>query len=166
MSIWLSTKWEDVVKGNPKYGFPGISESDIIETTNRMQEALSTLIRFQKYQRDEYRVTTKHLLYERNLAEIGCRSDVLHGTPTVANFIATGLPSKNPANVSTNLAYLQVLLANNPNISPKDYELINRTRAELKELAYNDSWWDSKLDMEQVRLTKAMPIPPDPPEDH
>lgn len=165
--IWLNEKWNDVLNGNPKYGFPGVPLDNRLAATEKKNELMPIINRFGKWQRDEHNVTVGRLFKERRIAELECRDDVAHhGNPTVADFLANGLPSKNPnANPSTNAAYLQRLIETNPNMTDEQRETVNDTRAQIKQQMYEDDFWDSQLSLDDYRLTKDMPVPPDPLED-
>lgn len=162
--IWLDTKWNDVLNGNPKYGFPGVELDDRLAATEKKNELMPVINRFYKWQREHYNVTIRRLFKERHLAEIEASNDSSHhGNPHIDEFMANGLPSKNPnVNPSTNAAYLQVLIKNNPNMMEEQREIVEDAKAEVEQSMYADDYWDSQLSLNDYRLTGSMPEPPDP----
>lgn len=158
--IWLHRKWGQVLVGDSDLGFPGVPEEDRVEATERMGAAIAALQDFIVYQRDEYTVTLKRLIVERNAAIDECMADDFHGNPTVAQLRANSLPSVNP---STNMAYLARLKAVDLDMSDEDKEFVSEALADVRTAAYIDDWWDNKLNLEDVRLTASMPEPEDPP---
>jgi hypothetical protein len=162
--IWLKQKWADVLNGNTDLDFPGIEETQREEATNRMNEALPVLKRFQKWQREEHDVTVKRLFHERHLAEVICQNDLFH-SPAIADFMLNGLPSQNPLNVSTNFAYIQRLQYLNPVLTEDQRQTIGAANAATRKAAQESDYWDNRLDMEAIRWRVGMPEPPDPLED-
>ena len=159
--IWLSLNWQDALDG--KGGFEGVPENDHNEATVRKDDALTKLKAFKVFQRNEHNITINRLCNERDIAERECKEDTFHGNPSMADFMANGLPSKNPnANPSTNAAFLQRLIECNPNITEEESELVSAAKGETKWQQYQDTYWDKKISLDDFRLSKDMPEPPDP----
>ena len=156
--IWLTSgnNWAKVLTN--------VLDEDREEATSRKDEALTVLKRFQKWQREEYEPTIKRLFKEKGIAEKDCKLDTFHN-PTLADFKINGLPSKNPLNASTNIAYLQRLERLNSGISESDQMTLGGAKADTELSSMSDNHWDNKLDKESMRLTVLMPEPNDPPED-
>lgn len=170
--IWLNVKWADVLNGKPEYGFPGVPLDVRVEATEKKNELIPILKRFYKWQRDEYNVTIKRLFKERHIAEIASANDNHHGNPHIDEFIANGLPSKNPnANSSTNAAYLRRLIKLNPNMTEAQREAVDNARGATKKQSQTDTYWGdgksptSKIKLDDVRRTRSTPEPPDPLQD-
>ena len=165
--LWLNQVWEKALNGDLALGFPGVPLDARLDATERKDELMPIIRRFAKWQRDEHNVTVGRLIKERHLAELECQDDeVRHGRPTIADFIANGLPSKNPnINPSTNGAYLQVLIKNNPNMTKEEREVVEDAKEEVEQYMYADDYWDAQLNLDDYRLTIRMQEPIDPEED-
>ena len=161
--IYLSVIWNQVLSDIP--------ESERVVVDAKFKEALQSVRKFWKWQRNHFNPTIKRLFKERDIARQEARQDNRHN-PTLANFSMVNggrkmnLPSKNPnVNEATNLAFAERFLHLHPD-APEDYiEAANEAIAEAKQQAYESIFWDDELDIETIRLSADMPEPPDPLED-
>ena len=169
--IWLRIKWKDVLSGNAKLGFPGVDLDKRSAATIKKDETYQALNIFYKYQREEAKVTVKNLLYERHKAMEECRKDTFHN-PALADFkrvngkLTLDLPSKNPMNESTNIAFaMRAMEKLDSSMDDEHRHAIGKVLADMKQKGYTSTTWDNKIDKELVRVNISMPAPPDPLED-
>ena len=159
-TIYLSVIWNQVLSDIPKV--------DRVVVDAKFKETLQQVRKFGKWQRNHFKPTIKRLFKERHNAKQETRLDNRHN-PTLANFsIVNGkrqmdLPSKNPhANEATNYAFAERFLHLHPD-APEDYkEAANEAIAAAKGQAQQSTFWDNSLDIEAMRLSADMPVPPDP----
>ena len=175
--IWLSLNWKKVLNGQRNPDYPLKSDIEYLmppvpidkreEATNRKDEAIVILKRFKQYQRDEYGVTIRRLFKERHIARMLCRADG-RWNPSVNDFtrengrLRMDVPSQNPHNEASNVAFAEMFFERNHNADEEHRKAAFEAIAEAKVMAYNSTFWDDRLDLEDVRLKANMSEPPDP----
>jgi len=149
---WLEATWGDVLTTVP--------EGDRQRVTELLESAMEARPAFASWRHVHFNPTVSRLLKERHAAKEECAADTWHGSPSITQFMANGLPSGNP---STNFSFIARLRAVNNGLSAEEKEAIDLAEAQAKAAAYSDKWWDSRgIDLDSVRMTSDTPEPPDP----
>jgi hypothetical protein len=155
--VELKTYWDKFILN--------IAEESQNTATILMLNAYNKYISFSNYQRGQYDITIKRLLRDRDIAEAECEEDSFHN-PTWNEFNSNGLISKDPnANPSTNIAYIKRLEKLN-SLTREQKDKIAITKSWIKKSAYEDSFFDADINLDDYRINNINELPPDPLEDY